>query len=101
MGKLNEVSILKKAAAVDQNDVLPFLLDDFELSGPHGDHIAMVLTPLTTDLSAFRRTAPRNRLPLHTVQMTVACVLLGLERLHSVGIIHTGELVRSLVYFGT
>jgi serine/threonine-protein kinase SRPK3 len=45
---------------------------------------------LSTDLGSFRQAAPKKRLPLHTVKMTLLCVLQALERLHRIGIIHTG-----------
>jgi len=90
-GILHEVDVLKKVTALDSGDVLPFLEDEFKLAGPHGDHIALVLSPLSTSLETFRCSAPRNRLPLHTVKLAVASVLMALTKLHSLGIIHAGQ----------
>lgn len=88
-GQFDEAAMLRKAAALDKNAFLPFLMDDFEILGPHGTHIALVLTLLTTDIGQFRRTAPNQRLPLHTVKMIISCVMSALVELHSLDIIHT------------
>ncbi|THH11300.1 hypothetical protein EW146_g8092 [Bondarzewia mesenterica] len=88
-GRLNELGILEAVSPVDRNDNLPFLIDHFEELGPHGQHLCFVVPPLTTDLDSFRESAPRKRLPLHTVKITLLCVLLALERLHRINIIHT------------
>jgi len=89
-GPLHEVAVLKKIAAEDQAKVLPILEDSFEISGPHGSHIALIFPVLTTDIGDFRRTAPNQRLPLHTVRETIYSVLAALVQLHTLGIIHTG-----------
>lgn len=83
--------MLEAVAPVDNNDNLPFLIDHFEELGPHGLHLCFVVPPLSTDLGSFRRSAPNGRLPLHTVKITLLCVLQALERLHRINIIHTGS----------
>ncbi|KIM78168.1 hypothetical protein PILCRDRAFT_90740 [Piloderma croceum F 1598] len=90
-GQLDELRALKAVAPVDRNDNLPFLIDHFEELGPHGQHLCFVVPPLSSDLGSFRQAAPKKRLPLHIVKMTLLCVLQALERLHRIGIIHTGE----------
>lgn len=89
-GRLSELEVLKAIGPVDRNDVLPFLINHFEELGPHGQHLCFVVPPLSTDLASFRRSAPRKRLPLHTVKIILLCVLQALERLHGLNIIHTG-----------
>ena len=89
-GQLNELRVLQAVAPVDRNDNLPFLISHFEELSPHGQHLCFVVPPLSTDLGSFRRTAPKKQLPLHTVKITLLCVLQALERLHRIGIIHTG-----------
>ncbi|THH21556.1 hypothetical protein EW146_g10 [Bondarzewia mesenterica] len=88
-GHLNELGILEAVSRVDRNDSLPFLIDHFEELGPHGRHLCFVVPPLTTDLGSFRRSAPKKRLPLHTVKITLLCVLIAVEKLHRINIIHT------------
>ena len=89
-GHLHEIDMLEKISALDANSFLPFLVDRFEISGPYGTHIALALTPLTTDLESFRQTAPAGKLPLHKARTAIFFVLEGLVKLHSLGIIHTG-----------
>jgi serine/threonine-protein kinase SRPK3 len=90
IGQLNELRALKVVAPVDRNNILPFLIDHFEELGPHGQHLCFVIPPLSTDLGSFRQTAPKKRLPLHTVKMALLCVLQALDQLHRIGIIHNG-----------
>jgi len=89
-GHLHELNVLEKVSAADRNRTLPFLVDHFEIAGPYGSHIALALTPMTTDLEEFRKIAPNEKLPLHKARTAIWWVLQGLIRLHDLGIIHTG-----------
>jgi hypothetical protein len=68
---------------------LPQLLDQFEVNGPHGDHLCIVMNIYGTDVNTFRHSAPGNKLPLHTVKIITGLVLPPLTNLHSANIIHT------------
>lgn len=69
---------------------LPLLHDSFEESGPHGNHLCLVMNILSTDLDQFRLTAPRKTLPLYMVKTIIALIVDALVRLHDLNIIHTG-----------
>lgn len=69
---------------------LPLLHDHFEVEGPHGRHLCMVQSVLSTDVSNFRCSAPTKKLGSPAVKIIVAEVLEGLRNLHAAQIIHTG-----------
>ena len=85
----NLQDISKELEATDLS-CLPELIDYFETTRPHGDHLCFVLRLQSTDVSSFSRTAPSHRLLLHDVQMVVLHVLTALRILHKLGLIHTG-----------
>jgi len=93
-GQLHELenlqAISKELELPDSTAHLPELIDHFETTGPHGDHLCFVLRIRSTDVSSFRRTAPTRRLLLHDVQMVILHVLNALTVLHKLGLIHTG-----------
>ena len=69
---------------------LPKLRDNFEVSGPHGDHLCLVFIAQSTSVNEFRRSTPSKTLRLHVVQLVVQLVVSALEDMHCAGIIHTG-----------
>ena len=69
---------------------LPKLRDNFEVSGPHGDHLCLVFIAQSTSVNDFRRSTPSKTLRLHVVQLVVDVVVSALEEMHPAGIIHTG-----------
>jgi serine/threonine-protein kinase SRPK3 len=69
---------------------LPLLRDDFEVEGPHGRHLCMVQSVLSTDVGSFKRSAPTKKLGSPAVKIIIAEVLEGLVNLHAAHIIHTG-----------
>jgi serine/threonine-protein kinase SRPK3 len=88
---LQEVEIMQAVSVLDDNDNLPILYDHFEHDGPYGRHLCLVMEPLTTDISSFRRTTPRKALPVHTVKIVIIHVLEALKALHEAKIIHAGK----------
>lgn len=93
-GRLRELKTLQDIAALlkssNQAPFLPELVDHFEMTGPHGDHLCFVLRLRSTDASSFRRTAPSRTLLLHDVKMIVLHALYALKMIHGLGLIHTG-----------
>lgn len=69
---------------------LPILFDHFEITGPHGSHLCLVLEYLGHTIGAFRNSTPTKRLRLHVVQLVAMYVAEGLKNLHENEIIHTG-----------
>jgi serine/threonine-protein kinase SRPK3 len=75
---------------------LPRLFADFETDGPHGQHLCLVMSLLSTDVSSFRRSAPTKKLGLQTVKTIIVQVVEALRSLHAAHIIHTGQWMYSL-----
>jgi serine/threonine-protein kinase SRPK3 len=71
---------------------LPRLRDHFEMQGPHGLHLCLVLPVLSGNISSFRRSAPSKMLDPPKVKIIIAQVVEALAQLHAEGIIHTGQL---------
>ncbi|KDR77473.1 hypothetical protein GALMADRAFT_65701 [Galerina marginata CBS 339.88] len=88
-GLLLELEILKAIKELKGIHKLPRLLDDFEIDGPHGQHLCLVMPVLSTDVSSFRRSAPSKRLGLQAVKIIVVQVVESLVSLHAAQIIHT------------
>ncbi|EKM54806.1 uncharacterized protein PHACADRAFT_210586 [Phanerochaete carnosa HHB-10118-sp] len=84
-----EVEAMKTIRDVGPTQHLPTLIDDFEipLSRKHS-HLCLVTDVYGQDVAAFRRSAPRKALPVHTVKVIVKQVLQALGHLHKLGIIH-------------
>lgn len=96
-GHLHELATLQVANRLDAPLSLPRLLDHFEITGPHGHHICLVLEYAGHTLSAFRSSTPTKTLRLHVVQLAALYVAAGLQKLHEAGIIHTGASCWSLL----
>jgi serine/threonine-protein kinase SRPK3 len=67
------------------------LHDHFELTGPHGQHLCLVMNVLGPSVQTIRMSAPTRTLAVHSVKTIVALLLEGLTELHQLGIVHTGE----------
>ena len=92
-GQIQELQFLKAIQVCDDINSLPVLRDDFFVDGPRGRHLCFVMDLLSTDVSSFRRQFPKKALPAFWVKNIIALVLEGLEQLHDLGIIHTGEFI--------
>ena len=82
--------MLKTIVEQSDCDALPVLRDHFMVSGPNGEHLCILMDPLSSDLGSFRRTSPTKALPAYMVKNIIALVLGALGRLHKLQIIHTG-----------
>ena len=67
------------------------LYDHFEIDGPHGRHLCLVLPVLSETVSSFRRSAPSKLLDPPKVKIIIAEVVQALVQLHAADIIHTGQ----------
>ena len=71
---------------------LRMLIENFELVGPNGSHICLVFEPLRETLSLFQSRLKKKRFTLMLMKAYLACLLKGLDYLHSeCHIIHAGE----------
>ena len=74
-----------------ETPLLPRLCDHFEIDGPHGRHLCLVLPVLSESVSTFRRLAPSKLLDTPKVKIIVAQVVEALVKLHAANIVHTGQ----------
>lgn len=90
----NEVVISKYLKSVDAEypgkQLLRLVLDDFQITGPHGTHQCLIFNPLGISFSKFRTFFPEKGLNEELLQQTLQLVLLGLDFLHQAGVVHTG-----------
>ena len=98
-GVLQEAQIMRALTKNTDNWTLTTLDDTFEIDGPHGHHICLVMSPLSPNLNKFRTTAPQMALPVYTVKTVISEILEGLKVLHKAGIIHTGLFTRHLISY--
>ncbi|KAL0957553.1 hypothetical protein HGRIS_001340 [Hohenbuehelia grisea] len=73
---------------------LPFLYDHFtiDVGGPGNTaqtHLCLIQTLFSTSVSALRRSAPTQSLPIYMVRSFIYMTLQALQTLHSLHIIHT------------
>lgn len=66
--------------------------ESFEIEGPHGRHICLVLQPLGPSLDELRDLMVPDRLyRVDILRQGVRQILAGLQFLHKVNVIHTGK----------
>ncbi|KAH9995941.1 kinase-like domain-containing protein [Xylariaceae sp. FL0662B] len=70
-------------------ELIRMVLDDFQITGPHGTHHCLLFEPLGISITEFRNMFPEKGLSKKLFQQTLQLVLLGLDFLHQAGIIHT------------
>jgi serine/threonine-protein kinase SRPK3 len=70
---------------------LPRLRDHFEIEGPHGQHLCLVLPVFGGSVSSFRRSAPLKLLNTPKVKIIIVQVVEALVKLHSANVIHAGQ----------
>jgi len=74
-----------------ESALLNTLEDQFEIDGPHGRHLRLVLPVLSETVGDFRRSAPLKSLHTTKVKNIVAEVVEALIELHGANIIHAGQ----------
>ncbi|KAH3921525.1 hypothetical protein HBH64_040840 [Parastagonospora nodorum] len=89
----NEVAISRHLKSIDAEhpgkDLLRLVLDDFQITGPHGMHKCLLFAPLGLSYTDFRNLFPEKGLNKELLQQTLQLVLLGLDFLHQAGVVHT------------
>eukprot|EP01130_Rhizamoeba_saxonica_P006741 TRINITY_DN2692_c0_g1_i1.p1 TRINITY_DN2692_c0_g1~~TRINITY_DN2692_c0_g1_i1.p1 ORF type:complete len:481 (-),score=120.28 TRINITY_DN2692_c0_g1_i1:1158-2600(-) len=87
----DEIKILQAATRNDSDNdkCVIHLLDDFEISGPNGRHVAMVFEKLGCNLLTLIRLYKYKGLPIPLVKAFSKQTLVGLHFLHTNLIIHT------------
>ncbi len=90
----NEVTISRYFSGIDAEhlgkDLLRLVLDDFQITGPHGMHHCLLFAPLGLNFTDFRNLFQDKALNKELLQKTLQLVLVGLDSLHQAGVVHTG-----------
>jgi serine/threonine-protein kinase SRPK3 len=88
---LDEIKILQKTTQEDPNNeyCVIRLLDNFQINGVNGDHVAMVFEKLGCNLLTLIRMYRYKGLPIPLVRIITKQVLIGVDFLHRCQIIHT------------
>jgi serine/threonine-protein kinase SRPK3 len=89
-GHLLELEAMQTITAM-KTPLLPRLRDHFEIDGPHGRHLCLVLPVLGESVNTFRRSSPSKSLDTAKVKIIVAQVVEALVKLHAANIVHTGQ----------
>ena len=97
-GHLLELKILQTIDTATDKCNLPRLVDHFEMDGPHGRHLCLVLPVLSETVDSFRLSAPSKSLEPRKVKIIISEVGHALIRLHDVNIIHNGEHIKFNAY---
>jgi hypothetical protein len=93
----NELAVSRHLESIDAGEhpgkqLLSLVLDEFEITGPHGTHQCLVLEPLGMSFTNLRTHFDENGVTKALLQQTIQMVLLGLDFLHQAGVVHTGLL---------
>lgn len=67
------------------------LLDSFNHSGPYGSRLCLITEVLGENVQQLAIKFQNNVLPITAVKQMTKQLLLGVDYLHSCGIIHTGQ----------
>ena len=100
-----EMEILKHISTADRNHAgynhVIHLLDNFQHSGPNGQHLCLVFQVMGETVGSLRRRCPNRQIPVVLAKKIAQQLLLGLDYLHrSCGVIHTGPLVSLALFDG-
>lgn len=88
---LLELEIMQTITATSKSPRLPQLRDHFEIEGPHGRHLCLVLPVFSESVSSFRHSAPLKLLNPPKVKIIIVQVVEALLKLHGANIIHAGQ----------
>lgn len=90
-GRLLELDIMQTITSSAKTPTLPRLRHHFEMEGPHGRHLCLVLPILSESVRSFRLSVPSKLLEPPMVKIIVVQVVEALVQLHAANIIHTGQ----------
>lgn len=84
----SECHVLRKLASKQEAaDLIPTILDDFEIQGPNGTHACYTISPAEGNL----KEASFSRLfPIHVARALSAKLAMGVSLVHSQGYVHGG-----------
>lgn len=74
-GHLLELEAMQTIAESTKTPLLPRLHDHFEIDGPHGRHLRLVLPVLSESISSFRRSTPLKLLDPPKVKIIIAQIV--------------------------
>ncbi|KAL8930419.1 MAG: hypothetical protein Q9208_000603 [Pyrenodesmia sp. 3 TL-2023] len=83
---------------VHGEEYIPRLLDEFIIDGPNGRHACLVSEPAGCSVAESKEAGLRWRFPLHIARAIAARVIMGLNFIHSAGIVH-GDLYTGNILF--
>ncbi|OBT43961.1 hypothetical protein VE00_04627 [Pseudogymnoascus sp. WSF 3629] len=88
-----ELSILEHLSTADRSHpgfpFVPQLRDHFEITGPNGTHVCLVLDPMGESLSGFPTIWNPAIVPPQVAKRFTRQLLLALDYAHTAGVIHT------------
>lgn len=84
-----EINLLSKLAG---ETFVQRLLDVFSLAGPNGTHQCLVLEAAQCSIHIAKELSGHQLLNLSIARSIIAGLILGVQRLHSIGIVHGGQL---------
>lgn len=91
----NEIAVSSHIRALDTEhygkSLLRVVEDHFEIDGPHGKHQCLLFQPLGLNFTQYRNLFPNKCLDKTLVQQALQLVLIGLDFLHTAGVVHTGK----------
>lgn len=93
MHEMEMLSQLGKAqSAIPGKSIVQSLLDCFTFTGPNGTHRCLVTEPARVNLHEAKEAAYHRLLHLPAARAIVAQLILGVQFIHSQGIVHGGML---------
>lgn len=88
---LEHLSSAKQSQTSPSGSVVPSLLDCFSVEGPNGLHECFVSTPSRCSLAVSKDASTTRLFPLEAARAIAAQLILGVNYLHSHGVVHAGK----------
>ena len=70
---------------------LPILWDSFTINGPNGQHRCLVTKPARSSIDSLKGASNKWLMPIEFARAIVAQAILGMQCIHSSGVIHGGK----------
>lgn len=78
-------------AIVGVKNIIPSVLDEFRVTGPHGMHTCLVTTPARSSVAQTRLSSFNRPFRLDVARAVAAQLILATSYIHSQGVVHGGE----------